>query len=234
MDKKSHKIIPYAMTAVIVAAAVIFAYKYSSREKQRTPDEENKKEAEYIASGQDKEIATVEAHYSEIIEYPALAEFLAEYYQIPEEELEDTRYYYNYCDVNDDGADEIFAVVIGEYTKQDAGNPALILSVPEDGKFSVLASFAAIQTPVLISEGKTNGWNDLLFRTQGRGVRTGFQLWRYTEADGYQTGDSGFYEEQPLLSGTQILSNNLIDDMDRGRYLTLAPEAEAGSGNAEK
>ena len=52
-------------------------------------------------------------------EYPELAAFLTEYYQIPEEECKETRYYYNYTDLNEDGTDEIVAVTIGDTTSDN-------------------------------------------------------------------------------------------------------------------
>ena len=36
-------------------------------------------------------------------------------------------------------------------------------------------------------------------------------------------------ENVELQDGTQIISNNFIDDMDKGNYMTLAPEEDGGS-----
>ena len=55
-----------------------------------------------------------------------LAAFLAAYYQIPDEYLPETRYYYDTLDLNSDGKDELLVVVVGEYTEQEGGDPALI------------------------------------------------------------------------------------------------------------
>lgn len=88
---------------------------------------------------------------------PALAEFLISYYQVPDEEQSKTRYYYNHIDLNEDGTDEIFVVVVGEYTKVSFGDPALILSEQADGTFQVIESFEGIHTPVTVSERMTNG-----------------------------------------------------------------------------
>lgn len=162
--------------------------------------------------------------------YPGLAEFLAAYYQIPEEEQAETRYYYNYVDLNDDGIEEIFAVVIGEYTEQPFGDPAVILTV-EGEEFSVLESFEGIHTPVTISDQTTNGWHDIIYMEYGGGTEEGYRICRYNPEGGYQTTLGEVVDELEPMGGTRILSNNLIDDMDRGRYLTLAPREEENSSN---
>ena len=41
---------------------------------------------------------------------------------------------------------------------------------------------------------------------------------------GYQTSLSEVVGKMEPVGGTNILSNNLIDDMDQGRYLTLVPQ----------
>lgn len=56
---------------------------------------------------------------------PELAKAIVEEYEIPEEYWEQTKYYYNYVDLNDDGCDEIFAVVMGPYTSGSGGDSGL-------------------------------------------------------------------------------------------------------------
>ena len=46
---------------------------------------------------------------------------------------------------------------------------------------------------------------------------------------GYKTDLSEIVKEIEPVGGTQILSNNLIDDMDKGRYLTLVPQMESAT-----
>ena len=41
------------------------------------------------------------------------------------------------------------------------------------------------------------------------------------------TGPHGYW--MGTQDGTQIISNNFIDDMDKGNYMTLAPEEDGGS-----
>ena len=174
-------------------------------------------------------MATVVSQYAEETPDPALAEFLISYYQVPDEEQSKTRYYYNHIDLNEDGTDEIFVVVVGEYTKVSFGDPALILSEQADGTFQVIESFEGIHTPVTVSERMTNGWHDIIYQEYGRGAEDGYRICHYNPNGGYQTDLSEVVDEVEPQDGTQIISNNFIDDMDKGNYMTLAPAEDGGS-----
>lgn len=182
----------------------------------------NQLEEHYLSASEDGDVPTIYETFSEEEAYPELAAFLADYYQVPEEELPKTRYYYNYVDLDDDGTDEVFAFVIGDYVEVDNGNPALILTREADGSFAVLEAFAGIHTPVLIMEEKVNGWHMIQYQEYG-GEEDGYRICRYNPQGGYQTDLTEVVEGTQAVSATQILSDNLIDDLDRGRYLTLAP-----------
>lgn len=196
--------------------------------KEDGPAAEQELQEHYISAEEDQAVPMVEVVYSEDEDYPALAAFLKEYYQIPDEYCSETRYYYNYTDLDEDGEQEIFAVVIGEYTGQPSGDPALILSVGEGDAFEVIESFASIQTPVTVSEVMTNGWHELIYYGHGRDEQDGYRIFRYNPDGGYQTELSEITDEIEPVGGRRILSDNLIDDMDKGDYLTLAPDLTAG------
>ncbi len=187
-------------------------------------EEAGPQEEHFLSAEEDETVAVVREEFSETEPYPELAAFLADYYQIPADEQAEIRYYYNYADLNEDGTDELFAFVIGDYVEVDNGNPALILTV-EQAEFTVLESFAGIHTPVLIMEEKENGWHMIRYQEYG-GEEDGYRICRYNPEGGYQTDITEVVEEPEAVSGTQILSNNLIDDLDQGRYLTLAPASE--------
>lgn len=109
---------------------------------------EQELEEMFLAAEEDNMTSSLDVVYAEEEMYPELAQFLAEYYQIPEEDWERTRYYYNYIDLNEDGTDEIFAVVLTDITKGNpGGSPAIILEQDDAGAFTVLESFEEIATP---------------------------------------------------------------------------------------
>ena len=162
-----------------------------------------------------------EQNYNVMEEYSAA--FLTEYYQIPEEECKETRYYYNYTDLNEDGTDEIVAVTIGDTTSDNRGDAALILRPGENGQFEVLGAFSQIHTPVMISEDMENDWHTIIFPIYGGGQESGFISAVYREETGYELDEESFVREEPKVSGDRILSDNLINDMDTDNYLTIAP-----------
>lgn len=161
--------------------------------------------------------------YAETAEYPALAEFLISYFEIPQEYQAESRYYYNYVDLNEDGINEILALVVGDYTTGSGGDTVLLIEDRAEG-FSVAEAFYMVRTPVLISDNITNGWHDLIFPVYGGGNEAGYSICHYSETGTYMSEANEFVEElDNTISGQQILSNNLIDDMDKGTYLTLVP-----------
>lgn len=201
---------------------IVFAAGCGVRQSQVEQSEAMPDKAEEIwaPSGENGNDVTIEVEYAQAEPYPALAQFLADYYMISGELLAQTRYYYNRVDLDDDGDPEIFAMIIGEKVDKDIGNPALILKEKE-GDFQVLDTFEEIRTPILICDTLTNGWHDILFETYGKGIARGYVLYVHGGKDGYRYQENQFFEEKPAISGTQILSNNLIDDMDQGNYFTL-------------
>lgn len=166
----------------------------------------------------------IETLYAERTADSALAAFLAEYYGIPEECCGETRYYYDLIDFNGDGADEILAVTVGEYTACDGGDPALILCQRDDG-YEVVTAFDYVRTPVYISDTQTNGWYDLIFPAYGGDEGTGYRTFRFSADGGYKEALEEFADELPEdFSGRKILSDNFIDDLDKGTFLTLTGE----------
>ncbi len=186
--------------------------------------EETGRGEEFLAAYSESETAepSVSRIYACEEEYKELADFLAEYYRVPQEYRVETRYYYNYMDLNDDGINEIFAVIVGEHTQQDNGDPALLLAEEKNGGFTVIKALDGIRTPVFVCEQTTDGWHDFIYKVYGLGAETGYKVCRYRAGSGYEEEAGELLDEMPLLSGTQILSNNLIDDLDQGRYLTLS------------
>lgn len=165
-----------------------------------------------------------ETVYAETEPDGKLAAFLAAYYQIPDEYLPETRYYYDTLDLNSDGKDEILVVVVGEYTEQEGGDPALILSETEDS-YEVLEDFPFLRTPVYVSKEKRDGWSDLIVPFHGTGDGNGYLLCHHTPEEGYQSAENEFLESfDENFCGKKILANNFIDDMDKGNYLTLADQ----------
>ena len=211
------------LALVMVTAALLAGCQGNKTADAQEREETSEQKESFLAGFETAAEYSVETVYAEKEEYPELAAFLISYYQIPQEYLSETRYYYNYIDLDDDGTDEIFAFVVGEYTEVPFGDPALILQKDEAGGFTVLEAFEGVHTPITISKNTTNGWHDIIYNEYGRGAEDGYRICHYNPDGGYQTEINELLENMPMQDGTQILSNNLIDDMDKGNYLTLAP-----------
>jgi hypothetical protein len=151
--------------------------------------------------------------------FPELAKAIAEAYEIPEDAWNQTKYYYNYVDLNDDGADEIFAVAIGPYTSGSGGDSGMWL-IPYAG-MSVSQTFTLIRMPILVSDTVTNGAHELIVQRSGGGGET--ECVRLVCTDGIYSNpaDSEVVEDISGITGTAILSNDLLADLESGSYLTL-------------
>lgn len=153
-----------------------------------------------------------------------LRQVIIDTYEIPEDYWEQTRYYYNYVDLNGDGENEIFAVVVGPYTSGTGGSSALWVLPYAD--MAVAQSFTLINAPVIITKDATNGQEfgarGIIVERAGGGAKA--EWVQLTCQDGeYETVNAA----QPVenfdeITGTAIICNDMVADADEGAGLTLA------------
>ncbi len=190
-------------------------------EKQESDSEEGL--ALQFLTQEDSDAAILEMQYADREPYPALAEFLTDYFDVPQELLGETRYYYCRTDLDEDGTLEIAAVVLNEELEDSSGHPLLLLR--EDGEtFTVLDELDHIHTPVVIDDECTDGWHNVIPTVHGGGMSPGYLIYRYDGTHYSTDEEADFVEQLNGKSGVQILSDNFIDDLDRGDYLTLLQE----------
>ena len=148
-----------------------------------------------------------------------LAAVIGETYGVPREEWGSTRYYYDYVDLNDDGVDEILAVVMGMYTSGSGGDSALIVQ-PAAG-MAVSQQFTLVRAPILVSDQLTDGAHDLIFLRSGGGSEPAYV--RLTCTDGIYTNpaDAQVLKNLEGITGTAILCNDPAADLETGSALTL-------------
>ncbi len=172
---------------------------------------------------ENSDAAILEMQYADKEPYPALAEFLTDYFAVPQEMLGETRYYYCRVELDEDGVPEIAAVVLNDELEDAAGHPLLLLK--EDGEtFTVLDEIDHIHTPIIIDDECTEGWHNVIPTVHGGGMSPGFLIYRYDGKHYSADEEADFTENLNGKSGIQILSDNFIDDLDREDYLTLLPE----------
>lgn len=154
-----------------------------------------------------------------------LRQAIIDYYEIPEEFWEQTKYYYNYVDLNGDGTDEIFAVIMGSYTSGSGGDSALWCREYE-GEIKIMQAFTLVNTPVIVTKealnGREYGAKGLILQRRGGGAET--EIVQLSCSDGVYTNvaDAPAIENIEGIQGTAIICNDLIEDMESGNFLTLA------------
>lgn len=159
--------------------------------------------------------------YAESERNVQLEKTIIDYFQIPVEYLGQTKYYYNYVDLNGDGYDEIFTVVIGPYTSGTGGDTALHIIISPTGEMNVNQKFTLIQIPVIISDKVTNGCKEIIAMKSGGGAESKYVV--LTASDGQYTSVNEGIVINGLegVSGKAIISNDILKDMEEGKPLYL-------------
>lgn len=153
-----------------------------------------------------------------------LEKSIIEYLKIPDEFLETTKYYYNYVDLNQDGNEEIFTVVMGPYTSGTGGSTALLLKREDSIEWQVKQEFTLIQTPIIISDKVTNGNKEIVVMNSGGGAK-GNYVALSTKGDKYTSVNEGtVIQGLEGVTGKAIINNDLLKDMEDGKALYLHKE----------
>ena len=140
---------------------------------------------------------------------------------IPEEYWANTRCYFNYFDLNDDGRREVIAVLIGPYTSGSGGNMAVLLT-EKQGSWQLQQLMTLIHAPVLVTKEKTNGYYNLQVLRAGGGTEVEPVQLTYGE-DGFYTrvSNAPAVEIKKNMEGTLLLNNDISKDMIDGGWLSL-------------
>ena len=153
----------------------------------------------------------------------ALEKAIIEYYEIPDDQLSTTKYYYNYVDLNGDGTDEIMAVIVGPYTSGTGGDSA-IWGREFEGEFQLSQASTLANTTILVTKdavhGRAFGSKRLILQRSGVSERETVEL---VANDGVYTNvaDAETFEGLDQVEGTAIICNNMIKDLESKNYLTL-------------
>jgi heat shock protein HslJ len=97
------------------------------------------------------------------------------------------RYVHARIDLNGDGRDEVFAYLLGSIFC-GSGGCSLLLFQESDGGYALVNNFPISRLPVIVSDGTTGGWRDLIRPESGGGapashVRHAFDGTRYVEQE---------------------------------------------------
>ena len=198
-------------------------------EMPETPDTQQEERLDVEpAADQDTEVGFLPVYQGDAIRTlpaeteanEALRETFAAYYQVPEDAASMNRYYYNYVDLNGDGAEEIFAVGFGSYLSGTGGGSGLLLS-QTDGELTVLRNFTLVNTPVIVSDSGHGGWKDLIFPYAGGGAEVSYMRLSYGENGYPNVPDGEVLTSLDGITGTSILYTDLT--APDAPWLTLEP-----------
>lgn len=159
--------------------------------------------------------------YAEAQPNKELEEKMIEYLQIPNDFLDETKYYYNYVDLNNDSKEEIFTVVMGPYTSGTGGSMALYMVQDDTGEWQVQQEFTLIQTPVIVSNKVTNGNKDLIVMNSGGGADGNYVVLTYKDGKYATVNEGTVIQGLEGITGKAIISNDIAEEMEQGKGLYL-------------
>lgn len=174
----------------------------------------------WLPAGVEQVMAETEAN-------PELERAIIDYYEIPEESRETTKYYYNYVDLNGDGTEEILAVVMGPYTSGTGGSSMLWVLPYAD--MAVNQAFTLMNTPIIVTKEAANGQDlgakGLIVQRSGGGGETEFVLLTCSGGIYKGAGNGEVLDSLDGVEGIAIICNDLAADMESGGCLTLTSTA---------
>ncbi|PAX52091.1 hypothetical protein [Brunnivagina elsteri] len=109
------------------------------------------------------------------------------------------RYYYNRVDLNSDRNPEIIAYVVSKHVCGKSGCPTMIFQKTAQG-YKLISQTLVTNQPIIVTNTKTNGWQDIIFSTSGGGAKPNYWLVKF---DGVR------YPESPYL-GKEVAANSVI------------------------
>ncbi len=142
---------------------------------------------------------------SENVENPELVKAIINELNLDEKSAKETRYYYNYIDLNGDGVNEIFVQLVGPYISEIGGENAIIF-MEKNGKL----------------DEKTNGYNDIIVQRSSGDAKKEYVVLKYDGDDYSDVNESEVLNSIDNISGVAIISNDMIKDTEQGKGLYLS------------
>jgi hypothetical protein len=129
------------------------------------------------------------------------------------------RYYYNRVDLNSDRNSEIIVYMVSKHVCGKSGCPTMIFQKTSRG-YKLISQTLVTNQPIIVTEQKTNGWQDMIFSTSGGGTKPNYWLVQF---------DGRRYPESPYL-GKEVAANSVIkgkayiaDDITSNSGISLDP-----------
>ncbi|MFV0465210.1 MAG: hypothetical protein ACK5ML_03985 [Lachnospiraceae bacterium] len=158
-----------------------------------------------------------------------LENLILEYYAIPIEAANGISYMYNYIDLNQDGTDEVLAMLTGAYTYSTNGSILMYFSTDpaSDGADSTAAdsqrtyktiqSFPGVAQPIIISDSQTNGRKDIIAGNPA----APYLILSYTGTEYTGVETAAPLTDLSAVSGTMLMINDVMQDREDGAALYI-------------
>ncbi len=146
--------------------------------------------------------------------FKELRDLIIEDMAVPEDYYETTHYFYNYIDLNDDGKNEIFAMVTGPYTSGTGGSSALLLS-ENGGKLHITQEFTLVNEPIIVSDTLDNGYHDLIIPYYSDN-KTQYSVLKYNRQAYPNVPDGEIIDHLDGVKGKAIIANDRINEVQTG------------------
>lgn len=122
-------------------------------------------------------------------------------------------YYYSLIDLNGDGKAEAIVYPLGPYFCGSGGCTLMIFQPVKSG-YRLIGQLPVSRSPVIVTNQKTNGWQDLIRPTAGGGLPLNYSYLRYRQGEYVETDE---VPKNTAVSGKAVLG----DEMAIGQGLML-------------
>ena len=114
-------------------------------------------------------------HQARSVQRESVAAFLKSYMEHEQREKDTTtQYLLAMVNLKDDGAPVVIVYVSGR-TWCGSGGCTMLVLVPKDDSFNVVAKTTVTQLPVRVLTTRSNGWHDIGVWVQGGGIQPGYE-----------------------------------------------------------
>lgn len=93
--------------------------------------------------------------------------------EMTEESGKEVGYYYNFVDLNGDNVPEVLVYIFGGGYCGSGGCDLYIFKKVNE-KYKLVSDIGLARNPIIVSQNKTKGWNDLIFFNVGGGIMRGY------------------------------------------------------------
>lgn len=157
---------------------------------------------------------------SETVRNLELEKSIKKVIELAPDELKETRYYYNYVDLDGDGQNEVFVQLVGMYVSGTGGDTGLLFR-QKDGHYEHIQTFTLVRNPVIVSNNLTNGWHDLVMEMSGGGAEWTQVKLQFDGRKYPSVSDVIKVKDNEQVSGTALIHNDITQDFETGKGLYL-------------